>query len=99
MYSTTSKPEEGSTSKDSLPKCFITANSTAKLSRGAMNRGEVLRTCFHLNFYTSIKQYILLKYLLKYLMNKEGEGSFLSTYPTRNILKRKILIDSIVTNS
>ena len=95
MYSTTSKPQEGSTSKDSLPKCFITANSTAKLSRGAMNRGEVLRTCFHLDFYTSIKQYIL----LKYLMNKDGEEIFLSTYPTRNILKRKILIDSIVTNS
>ena len=94
MYSTTSKPQEGSMSKDSLPKWFLTAISTAKLSRGAMNRGEVLRTCFHLNFYTSIKQYIL----LKYLMNKEGE-SFLSTYPTRNILKRKILIDSIVTNS
>ena len=60
MYSTTSKPQEGSTCKYSLPKCFITTNSTAKLSRGAVNRGEVLRTCFHLNFYTSIKQYILL---------------------------------------
>ena len=31
-------------------------------------------------------------------MNKEGEESFLSIYPTRNVLKRKILIDSIVTN-
>ena len=59
MYSTTSKPQEGSTCKDSLPKCFMTTNPTAKVSRGAVNRGEVLRTCFHLNFYTSIKQYIL----------------------------------------
>ena len=57
MYSTTSKPQEGSTCKDSLPKCFMTTNSTAKLSRGAVNRGGILRTCFHLNFYTSIKQY------------------------------------------
>ena len=28
-------------------------------------------------------------------MNKEGEESFLSIYPTRNVLKRQILIDSI----
>ena len=56
MDSTTSKPQEGSTFKDSLPKCFITTNSTAVLSRGAVNRREVLRTCFHLNFYTYIDQ-------------------------------------------
>ena len=92
MYSTTSKPQGGSTCKDSLPKCFMTVNSTAKLSRGAVNRDEVLRTCFHLNFYTSIKQYILLKYLYKTQLFKE---SFLSIYPTRNVLKRQILIDSI----
>ena len=58
MYSTTSKPQEGSTCKDSLPKCFMTTNPPAKLSRGAMNRGEVLRTCFHLNFYTYFDQTI-----------------------------------------
>ena len=51
---------EFSSRKDSLPKYFITTNSAAKLSQGAVNRGEVLRTCFHLNFYTSIKSYILL---------------------------------------
>ena len=56
--------------KNSLPKCFITTNSAAKLLRGAVNRGEVLRTCFHLNFYTSIKSYILLKNLLKYMYTK-----------------------------
>ena len=50
MYSTISKPQEGSTCKDSLPKCFMTTNPTAKLLRGAVNRGEVLRKCFHLNF-------------------------------------------------
>ena len=65
MYCTTSKPQEGSMCKDSLPKCFMTTNSTAKLSRGAVNRSEVLTTGFHLNLYTSIKQYILLKYLYK----------------------------------
>ena len=47
MCSTTSKPQEGCMCKDSLPKCFMTTNSTTKLSRGAVNRGEVLRTCFH----------------------------------------------------
>ena len=31
-------------------------------------------------------------------MNKKGEES-ISKYPTRNVLKRQILIDSIVTNS
>ena len=49
MYSTTSKPQEDSTCKDSLPKCFIATNYTAKLSRGAVNRGEVL--FLYLNFY------------------------------------------------
>ena len=58
MYSKTSKPQEGSTRKDSLPKCFMMTNPIAKLSRGAMNRGEVLRTCFHLNFYTFFDQTI-----------------------------------------
>ena len=48
MYTTTSKQEEGCTFKDSHPKCFITilTNSTAKLSPGAVNRGDVLTACF-----------------------------------------------------
>ena len=41
MYTTTSKQQEGYTFKDSHPKCFITTNSTAKLSPGAVNRGDV----------------------------------------------------------
>ena len=88
MYSTTSKPQGGSTCKDSLPKCFMTVNSTAKLSRGAVNRGEVLRTCFHLNFYTLIKQYILLKYLYKTQLFKKKV--FYQYIPPE-----QILIDSI----
>ena len=46
MYARTSKPQEGFTCKDSHAKCFKTTNSTAKLYRGAMYRGEVLRACF-----------------------------------------------------
>ena len=42
MYARTSKPQEGFTCKDSHAKCFKTTNSTAKLYRGAMYRGEVL---------------------------------------------------------
>ena len=45
MYTTTSKQQEGCTFKYSHPTCFITTNSTAKLSPGAVNRGDVL-TCF-----------------------------------------------------
>ena len=41
MYTTTSKQQEGCTFEDSHPKCFITTNSTAKFSRGAVNRGDV----------------------------------------------------------
>ena len=41
LYTTTSKQQEGCTFKDSHPKCFITTNSTAKLSPGAVNRGDV----------------------------------------------------------
>ena len=41
MYTTTSKQQEGCTFKDSHPKCFITTNSTAMLSPGAVNRGDV----------------------------------------------------------
>ena len=41
MYTTTSKQQEGCTFKDSHPKCFITTNSIAKLSPGAVNRGDV----------------------------------------------------------
>ena len=46
MYTTTSKKQEGFTLKDSHSKCFITTNSTAELSPGAVNRGDVLRACF-----------------------------------------------------
>ena len=42
MYTTTSKQQEGCTCKDSHPKCFMTTNiSTAKLSPGTVNRGDV----------------------------------------------------------
>ena len=41
MYTTTSKQQEGCTFEDSHPERFITTNSTAKLSRGAVNRGDV----------------------------------------------------------
>ena len=41
MYTTTSKQQEGYTFKDSHPTCFIATNSTAKLSPGAVNRGDV----------------------------------------------------------
>ena len=46
MYARTSKPQEGFTCEDSRAKCFKTMNSTAKMYRGAMYRGEVLRECF-----------------------------------------------------
>ena len=45
MYARTSKPQ-GFPCKDSRSKCFKTTNSTAKLYRGAMYRGEVFRACF-----------------------------------------------------
>ena len=45
MYTTTSKQQKGSTCKDSYQNCFIATNSTAKLWRGVMNRGEILRAC------------------------------------------------------
>ena len=42
MYTATSKQQEGCTFKDLHPKCFITTkNSSAKLSPGAVNRGDV----------------------------------------------------------
>ena len=41
MYTTTSKQREGCTFKYSHPKYFITTNSTAKLSPGAVNRDDV----------------------------------------------------------
>ena len=47
MHARTSKPQEGFTGKSSHAKCFETTNSTAKLYREAMYRGEVLRACFH----------------------------------------------------
>ena len=46
MYARTSQPQQGFTCKDSHAKCFKTTNSTAKLYRGAMHRGEVLSACF-----------------------------------------------------
>ena len=46
MYTTTSKQLEGCTFKDSHSKCSITTNSTAKLSPGVVNRGDVLTACF-----------------------------------------------------
>ena len=67
---------------------------------GVVNRGEVWRTCFHLNFYTSIKQYNhnLLKYLYKTqfltYVDNEQEGRrklFIKiSHPTRNVLKQQI---------
>ena len=72
MYARTAKPQEGFYVNDSHAKCFKTTNSTAKVYRGAMYRGEVLRACFrhflHMqessNFYTCKNQtQILLKYL------------------------------------
>ena len=41
MYTTTSKQQEGCAFKDSHLKCFKTTNSTAMLSPGAVNRGDV----------------------------------------------------------
>ena len=41
MFTTTSKQHEGCTFEDSHPKCFIATNSTAKLSRAVVNRGDV----------------------------------------------------------
>ena len=46
MYARASKPQEGFTCKDPHANCFKTTYSTAKLYRGAMYRGEVLRACF-----------------------------------------------------
>ena len=57
MYTTTSKQQEGYTFKYSHPKCFITTNSTAKLSRGAVNRGDVhvLRVSYKGQFENTVK--------------------------------------------
>ena len=74
MYTTTSKQQEGSACKDSYQNCFIATNSTAKLWRGVMNRGEIFESVlryfrcvstFHLNLYISNQTHVLL--LLKYL--------------------------------
>ena len=80
MYTTISKPQEGSAYKDSHAKCFITTNSTVKLSPGAMNRSDLwamtLRTCFQRVFLASAavfplkivhidQTHILLNYLYK----------------------------------
>ena len=47
---TTSKQQEGCTFKNSHPKCFMTTNSIARLSPGAVNRGEVFRVGFSLSY-------------------------------------------------
>ena len=41
MYTTISKPQEGPARKDSHAKCLITTNFPAKLSLGAVDRGEL----------------------------------------------------------
>ena len=41
MYTATFKQQEGCRFKDLHSNCFITTNSTAKLSPGAVNRGDV----------------------------------------------------------
>ena len=46
MHTTTSKQQEGSTCKDSYPKCFITTNFDKFHREGAINCGEILRACF-----------------------------------------------------
>ena len=46
MYTITSKRQEGSTCKDSYPKCFITINFDKFHGEGGINRGEILRACF-----------------------------------------------------
>ena len=114
MYARTSKPQEGSTCKDAHAKCFKTTNSTAKLYRGAMYRGEVLRACFRhflLCFHfirnlqistqesnansTKISIYKT-QFLTCNSEKKRKEGSLLSKHCSRNVLKRQILIDSII---
>ena len=77
MDTIASKQQEGFTFKNSHPKCFITTNSIARLSPGAVNRGEVFRACFrnfqlcfHLNFYTSIKLIFYTKH--KKIVNRKG---------------------------
>ena len=46
--------QQGCTCKDSHPKCFITTNTSSKLSPGAVNRGEVLRACFRHALHTKV---------------------------------------------
>ena len=111
MYARTSKPQEGLTCKDSHAKCFKTTNSTAKLYRGAMYRGEVLRACFrhfllcfHFFFQISTQESnansteisICKTQFLHVIVNKKGHEGSLSKHCSRNVLKRKILIDSII---
>ena len=56
MYTTTSKQQEGCTFDDSHPKCFITTNSTAKLSPGAVN---AVMSCFESVIYKGQFEYSL----------------------------------------
>ena len=65
MYTTISKPQEGSSCKYSHAKCFTTTNSTAKLSPGGVNRGEfesvspmrvsaIFPLCFHSKLFATV---------------------------------------------
>ena len=89
MYTITSKQQEGSTCKDSYPKCFITTSFDKYHREGAINPGEILNACFrhfplffHLNFCTSIHP-IRMLYLIRLLYPVNywdcyslGQGSF-----------------------
>ena len=62
MYTTTSKQQEGCTFEDSHPKCFITTNSTAKLSRGAVN--AVMYIFWERHIQRSIRIYTVCNYFI-----------------------------------
>ena len=77
MYTTIFKQQEGCTFKDSHPKCFITTNfdnSTAKLSPGAVNRGDVLTACFRdIQSQRSIRMEFVI--IMIWLLLKQGIGN------------------------
>ena len=77
MYARTSKPQEGFTYEESHAKCFKTTNSTTKLYRGAMYRGEVLRasSLIFCRVSTFIKKFLhknQTQILLEYLYTKHN---------------------------
>ena len=109
MYARTPKPLEGFTCKNSHAKCFKTTNSTAKLYRGAMYRDELLRAfsvVFPLlrNFQISTQESnansaeisIYKTQFLTCNSDQKGKEGSLSKHCSRNVLKRQILIDSII---